>query len=171
MLFPALFLWLNWASRLASLIPRSWPRRKPRALRWPFQPHLEALEDRTVPSFVVPAGYPRRDLGLVPRVSAVADFNNDHIPDLVTENYYNLSMSVSLGNGDGTFQAPKPLSRLEEPTSVAVSDFNADGKLDLVLSDGGIYLGNGNGTFQLANKPFTLPKVKDPNGKWEAQSP
>jgi hypothetical protein len=161
MLFSAL---LNSLSRPQRAKPRPTPRR-------PVTPRLEALEDRTVPSFTVPAGYPRSDLGLVPRVSAVADFNNDHVPDLVTEDYYTLHLSVSLGNGDGTFQPPKVISAVfEEPTSVAVGDFNADGKLDLVVSDGLIYLGNGDGTF-VSKKTFTLPKVKDANGTWEGQSP
>ena len=35
---------------------------------------------------------------------AVGDFNGDGKPDLAVTNYYNYSVSVLLGNGDGTFQ-------------------------------------------------------------------
>src|SRR5436305_177387 len=42
-------------------------------------------------------------------------------------------VSVLRGNGDGTFGAPAsiPLSDGSSPQSVAVGDFNADGKMDL----------------------------------------
>ena len=49
-------------------------------------------------------------------------------------------VSVLLGNGDGTFQAPASIAiGYESRPSVAVGDFNADGKLDLgVTSNGSI---------------------------------
>jgi hypothetical protein len=54
-------------------------------------------------------------------------------------------VSVLLGNGNGTFQAP-----LESPggAPLAAADFNGDGKLDL-FAGGNVLLGNGNGTFVL----------------------
>ena len=61
--------------------------------------------------------------------------------------------SVLLGNGNGTFQARQSFGTGSEPYSVAVADFNGDGKSDLVTADHGgntasVLLGNGNGTFQ-----------------------
>ena len=61
-----------------------------------------------------------------------------------------------LGNGDGTFQAPKlfPEQSEQGTPSVVVGDFNGDGKLDLAYSfpEGGanimLLLGNGDGTFE-----------------------
>ena len=58
-----------------------------------------------------------------------------------------------LGNGNGTFQAKQSFGAGTEPQSVAVADFNSDGKSDLVTADGdgntaSVLLGNGNGTFQ-----------------------
>ena len=64
-------------------------------------------------------------------------------------------MSVLLGNGDGTFQAAVNYAAGAGPSSVAVGDFNGDGKADLAVanydSDNvSVLLGNGDGTFQAA---------------------
>ena len=58
-----------------------------------------------------------------------------------------------LGNGNGTFQAKQSFGTGSGPYSVAVGDFNGDGKSDLVTADiddntASVLLGNGNGTFQ-----------------------
>ena len=58
-----------------------------------------------------------------------------------------------LGNGNGTFQAKQDFGTGVLPISVAVGDFNGDGRSDLVTADYGsdtasVLLGNGNGTFQ-----------------------
>ena len=44
---------------------------------------LEALEDRTVLSFLPPVTFP---VGVLPRAVTVADFNNDGKPDLAVVN-------------------------------------------------------------------------------------
>jgi hypothetical protein len=65
-------------------------------------------------------------------------------------------VSVLLGNGDGTFQAAAVSYQVgSHPISVAVADFDADGKQDLVVSNGAsndvsVLLGNGDGTFRPA---------------------
>jgi FG-GAP-like repeat/Protein of unknown function (DUF1573) len=87
---------------------------------------------------------------------AVGDFNNDHKLDLVFISFG--TIGVMFGNGDGTFLSPIYFSPPHTPSSLGVGDFNHDGKLDLAIGEqfGGtsqaqIYLGNGNGTFQLGN--------------------
>ena len=58
-----------------------------------------------------------------------------------------------LGKGDGTFEAKQSFGTGVDPRSVAVGDFNGDGKSDLVAAaassnTASVLLGNGNGTFQ-----------------------
>jgi hypothetical protein len=59
------------------------------------------------------------------------------------------------GDGDGTFQAPRNYATGWAPQSVAVGDFNADGRLDLVVANGvsnniSVFLGNADGSFETA---------------------
>jgi len=84
---------------------------------------------------------------------AVADFNGDGKPDLVVTNTGGYTLTILLGNGDGTFQNPVSYATGWEPWSVATGDFNHDGKIDLVVVNSGdkttsVLLGNGDGTFQ-----------------------
>jgi hypothetical protein len=117
---------------------------------------LEALEDRTVPSFSPAVSYP---VGVSPSAMVSGDFDGDGRPDLATANAGSNNVSLLLGNGDGSFQAARQFASGVEPISVAVGDFNGDGRLDLVTSDHPdhvisirLLLGNGDGTFQAARE-------------------
>ena len=67
----------------------------------------------------------------------MGDFNGDGKLDLAVANFVDSSVSVLLGNGDGTFQVAVDYGTGSqgEPLSVAVGDFNADGKLDLAVAN------------------------------------
>jgi hypothetical protein len=89
---------------------------------------------------------------------ASGDFNGDRKLDLVALSADDATMSVFLGNGDGTFQPAKNSTPGGSPQSVVPGDFNRDGKLDLIVltavensgtgSDELLeLLGNGDGTF------------------------
>jgi hypothetical protein len=81
------------------------------------------------------------------------DFNNDGKIDLAVASGDNFTGSamILLGNGDGTFQTPSTSFAVGYiPSFIAAGDFNGDGKLDVVTTDGDIsvLLGNGDGTLQ-----------------------
>ena len=73
--------------------------------------------------------------------------------DIVVANIGSNTVSVLLGNGNGTFQAQQTFATGNDPISVAVGDVTGDGKADIVVANAGsntvsALLGNGNGTFQ-----------------------
>lgn len=99
---------------------------------------------------------------------AIADVNNDGIPDIVTLNQCGGSgndgaVGILLGNGDGTFQAATAYDsggtggNVGLPGTVVVTDVNRDGIPDIVVSnqgggsggDGtvGVLIGTGGGAF------------------------
>jgi hypothetical protein len=87
--------------------------------------------------------------------AAVGDFNADGNPDLVVSNVGNglATISVLMGNGDGTFQLPVTQVVGNYPSAVVVGDFNGDGNADIAVADRddntiSVLLGNGDGTFQ-----------------------
>ena len=113
-------------------------------------------------------------VGYQPIFIEIYDFNRDGKPDLAVVNENtgngNGTVSILLGNGDGTFQSAKTFDLGSTvPTSIAVADFNGDGKLDLAVafssvvgyscSGASVYTlaGNGDGTFQAATQAVEMP--------------
>lgn len=96
------------------------------------------------------------DAGIFPFSVVPGDLNGDGTLDLalaVSGTGSGTTMSVLLGNGDGTFQSATTFQAGLEPFDVATADLNGDGKLDLAVTNGvsntvSILLGNGDGTFQ-----------------------
>jgi uncharacterized protein (TIGR03437 family) len=94
--------------------------------------------------------------GQLPAFVVSGDFNRDGKLDLAVANATGFStstVSILLGNGNGSFQPPLVFQVGSNVSFLAVADFNLDGKLDLAVADTGsdtisILLGLGNGTFQ-----------------------
>jgi hypothetical protein len=83
---------------------------------------------------------------------AIGDLNADGKPDLVTANYPSATVSVLLGNGDGSFGAKTDFATGSGPISVAIGDLDADGKPDLAAASRtsntvSVLPGNGDGSF------------------------
>jgi trimeric autotransporter adhesin len=81
----------------------------------------------------------------------VGDFNGDGISDLLVDDEDTGQLTVLLGKGDGTFTVGQSMPY--PATSIAIADFNGDGKLDISLPGTTILLGNGDGTFTAAPNP------------------
>jgi len=92
---------------------------------------------------------------------AIGDLNGDGKSDLATANLGNMSglstVSVLLGNSDGSFGVTTDYGTGDFPLCVAIGDLNRDGKPDLVTANSGTYpdyagtvsvlLGHGDGSF------------------------
>ncbi len=96
--------------------------------------------------------------GTNPLGMITADFNGDGKADLALVNNADNTVTVLLGNGDGTFTpvGGTPPSTGAAPEAIAVGDFNGDGKPDLAVANNGdsdvtVLLGNGDGTFTAAS--------------------
>lgn len=108
-----------------------------------------------------------------------ADFNHDGIPDVVTSNLDDGTVSILLGDGKGGFRnaAGSPFPAGAKPWQIAVDDFDGDGNPDLILipyqrdiaspkeNAVTVLLGDGKGGFKpMTGSPFSLEGCRGPNG-------
>ena len=125
---------------------------------------MEALESRmllSVSGFQPAVNY---NTGVSPSAVAKGDFIGNGKTDLVIANQVGNNVSILMGNGDGTFNAPVNYAAGSGPRAVVVGDFNGDGKPDIAVVDAAgndvsILINNGNGTFAA---PVTYNVGNDP---------
>src|SRR5438552_538094 len=105
--------------------------------------------------FPRPAPASEYAVGSGPYSVAAGDLNGDGRLDLVVANSLANSVSVLLGNGDGTFQTARNFDAGlgSGPIWVLIVDVNGDGRPDILLANQsrnsvGVLLGNGDGSFQ-----------------------
>lgn len=71
-----------------------------------------------------------------PYALAIADFNLDAVPDVVTANFLTSNASVLLGIGNGLFDAPIDAGATgTTPYGITAGDFDGDGKPDLATAN------------------------------------
>jgi hypothetical protein len=112
-------------------------------------------------SFGAPAFFPNTSGADSPQVLA-SDINNDGKLDVVIMHNFTCfttpcrgarTVTLMLGNGDGTFLAPREIDVNTFPYAIAIGDFNRDGIKDLAVGGSNtelsILLGVGDGTFIL----------------------
>ncbi len=69
------------------------------------------------------------------RTVVAGNLNADAFVDVVVANRFGPSISVLLGNGDGTFQPKTNYSAGNEPFGLGIGDFNLDSKADVAVSN------------------------------------
>ena len=82
---------------------------------------------------------------------AVADFSGDGAQDIAAISYETNTVSVLLGNGNGTLLPKQDYATAAGPQDIAAGDFNLDGHVDLAVAATdanhvSVLLGNGDGT-------------------------
>jgi hypothetical protein len=109
-------------------------------------------------SFVPPQNY---TVGALPFTAVLADLNGDKILDMAVANSNpgTATISVLLGNGDGTFGTPTTYAVGNSPVALVAADFNGDHIMDLAVANElgrganqclSILIGKGDGTFKPA---------------------
>ncbi len=99
----------------------------------------------------------------------LADFNEDYHLDIAAANPGSGTISIMLGNGNGTFHDAKAFLAGGAAEDLTVADFNGDSAPDVATIDytypvgnAVVLLGNGDGTlgdfteYQVGNSPFSL---------------
>ena len=117
--------------------------------------HISVLLGDGAGNFSAPTKYSVGGTGPLPNWLVVSDFNRDDNSDVATANFGDDTISVLLGNGAGGFNAPLRFGVQGGVASIAVADFDLDGKLDLaaryrrqeIAGNFAIFLGNGDGNF------------------------
>jgi len=111
-------------------------------------------------------------VGTHPDMVNTTDVNKDGHLDILAANSDSNNVSVYLGDGKGGFSpaSGSPFPAGQNPSDIAVADFNGDDNLDIAVSNHGVktvtvLLGKGKGQFALApGSPFNVESSPHPHG-------
>jgi Ca2+-binding RTX toxin-like protein len=92
-----------------------------------------------------------------PNDIAIADFDHDRKPDIITANFSSPGISLFKGLGGVRLEAQTPLD-MTNPTALATGDFDKNGQQDIAALGSSLALLRGNGDFTFA------PAVNTPLG-------
>ncbi len=95
-----------------------------------------------------------------PRSIAIGDFNGDGMQDFAAANFDSSSVTIRLGDGSGGFTSPAvpEVTVGAAPQTVAIGDYNNDGKQDIATASSSastvsVRHGNGSGGFTIPMVP------------------
>src|ERR1700674_4978892 len=113
----------------------------------------------------------KNETGPAAIASAVLRTSSTAVPtpaaDLIVANSGSNTVSVLLGNGDGTFTeaSGSPFAVGKQPSAIVIADFDSDGNLDFAVANKGdnsisVFKGDGSGGFTpFPKSPFLLPNI------------
>jgi len=113
---------------------------------------------------------PTNGVGDTPSPSEAQDFNFDGLADLCTADIQSDTISILLGNGDGTYQPAQTLNAGNAPRGITTLDVDGDGDIDIVSTNASsgnamIWINDGEGIF---NTPITIqPGISQ---EWSVQA-
>src|SRR5262245_39942235 len=71
----------------------------------------------------------------VSQMYAVADFNEDQLPDVASVDFVNDVVRVMLADASGRYRLASTLSAESGPRSIVAADFDKDGFIDLAVAE------------------------------------
>jgi hypothetical protein len=105
-------------------------------------------------TFDAPTFVPLSGEGII--ALAMVDVNHDEKPDLIaleqSPSSGHTQVGIFLGNGEGGFTLKETYKLTGFTYNILVADLSDDGHPDVILSDGELLLGNGDGTFKTGKK-------------------
>ena len=105
-------------------------------------------------NFTAQPGPPKLPGGSRVIAVAIANLDANAIPDIATANLLGNSTSILLGLGGGAFNPALTFPAQTNPDSIAIGDFNQDGRSDVAIGNEGgsvsVFLGTGTGVSAVA---------------------
>lgn len=104
--------------------------------------------------------------GTTPDAIVTGDFNGDGNPDLAVVNHDDGTVTIFLGQSDGSFTRSADYEVGSGPIAIVAADFNGDGKIDLAVANQNcqvscgkgsvsVLLNHGDGSFQVSSSYAT----------------